>query len=169
MLLVLVGGRHWKGSGKRKSKEWGIGWRENLRSGGWPRGQGPQSKGKVRFELPLPPDQDEAFFLFGFSLHWHLSFSPPRFILLHHEPFICLRGCAGRYSPCRGFVILSASALWSLIRRGWVEWELWDQWPLFPVAAWCGRIIHRTQSLKHVDKTYGCPLNSWWQPCHIYA
>jgi len=51
-LLVLVGGRCWKGIGKGKSKEWGVGWGKNPRGREWLRGQSPRSKVKARFEGP---------------------------------------------------------------------------------------------------------------------
>lgn len=49
-LLVLVGGRCWKGTGKGKSKGRGVGWRKNPRGREWLRGQSPPSKVKVCFE-----------------------------------------------------------------------------------------------------------------------
>ena len=62
MLLVLVGGTCWKGSGKEKRKGWGVGWKKNPRGEEWLRGQSPRSKVKARFEWPR--DQDKAFLCF---------------------------------------------------------------------------------------------------------
>ena len=107
-LLVLVGGRCWKGTGKGKIKGWGVGWGKTQRVG-----NGSEDKLlQERWRLASRGSGSRwGFSCFVLQPALHPAFSLSTFILLHLEPLMCSRGCAHRYSLHRHLVTLSTGTL----------------------------------------------------------